>query len=332
MLHFPKVDKITPITIPLERFSDLGGVNIYVLGTGPITLIDTGPNFPGCYEYLKAGLKQSGYEPGDIERIIITHGHLDHFGLAASLRRDAGLPIPCFIHKEDVKRVVSKTYHKEIWRKYADHLMAMVGMPVEEVTKIREQFFSFDSLCDPIADVIPMEEGDRFKGDDFEIHLIHTPGHSPGACCLYEPRQKILFSGDHILKHITPNPIMEMDRNHLRNPYYQSLDAYLNSLDKLRNLDVRFVFPGHGEPLEDLSGVISTYRIHHQQRMDLVWNTLRKESRPLYHLIGDIFPSVGEDEIFLAISEILVHLEILVNHRRVELVDSGPPAMYRALE
>jgi glyoxylase-like metal-dependent hydrolase (beta-lactamase superfamily II) len=332
MWHFPKVDHITPITIPLEHFPDLGGVNVYVLGTGPITLIDTGPNFPGSYEYLKAGLKQSGYEAGDIERIMITHGHLDHFGLAASLRRDAGHSIPCFIHKEDVSRVISKTYHKEIWKEYSDQLMAMVGMPQGEVTKIKEQFFSFDSFCDPIADVIPMDEGDRFKGDEFEVRLIHTPGHSPGACCLYEPQQRILFSGDHILKHITPNPIMEIDRNRLRDPHYQSLGAYLNSLEKLTSLDARFVFPGHGEYIEDLPGVISTYRIHHRQRMDLVWNALRKESRPLYYLIGDVFPSVGENEIFLAISEILVHLEILVDHRRVELVDSGPPAMYRALE
>lgn len=332
MWHFPKVDNITPITIPLDRFPDLGGVNVYVLGTSPITLIDTGPNFPGCYEYFKAGLKQSGHEAGDIERIIITHGHLDHFGLAASIRRDAGHPIPCFIHAEDVSRVISKTYHAEMWGEYADHLMAMVGVPHGEVTKIKEQFFSFDSLCDPISDVIPVEEGDRFKGDDFEVRLIHTPGHSPGACCLYEPQQRILFSGDHILKHITPNPIMEIDRNHLRDPHYQSLGAYLNSLEKLTNLDVRFVFPGHGEYVEDLPGIISTYRVHHRQRMDLVWSALKKKSRPLYHLIGDVFPFVGEDEIFLAISEILVHLEMLADDRRAELVDSGPPAIYRALE
>jgi hypothetical protein len=105
----------------------------------------------------------------------------------------------------------------------------------------------------------------------------------------------------------------------------------MNSLATLNQLDVRFVFPGHGEYIEDLQGIISTYRVHDRQRMDLVWNALKKRTRPLYHLIDDVFPSVPEEDIFLAVSEILVHLELLINEGRAELADPGPPALYRAL-
>ena len=196
---------------------------------------------------------------------------------------------------------------------------------------MRKRFSLFRALADPLQNVSPMEEGDEFAGDDYHLKVIHTPGHSPGSCCLYESQQRILFSGDHIIKHITPNPLIEINRNYLRDFSYQSLKAYLNSLDKLIGLDVQFVFPGHGEYIKDLSGIISTYKLHHQERMDLVWDALKKQSRPIYHLIDDVFPFVPENDVFLAVSEIFVHLEILINEGRAELVDPGPPALYRAL-
>ena len=176
-----------------------------------------------------------------------------------------------------------------------------------------------------------MEDGHEFTGDGYHLKVIHTPGHSSGTCCLYESRQKVLFSGDHIIKHITPNPFIELKRQHLREPHYQSLKAYLHSLDELTGLDVRFVFPGHGEYIEDLPDIISTYRAHHRERMDLVWNALKRNSRPLYDLVDDVFAYVPEGHLFLAMSEIFVHLEILINEGRAELAETGPPALYRAL-
>jgi len=65
--------------------------------------------------------------------------------------------------------------------------------------------------------------------------------------------------------------------------------------------------------------------------MDLVWRALKKKSRPIYHLINDVFPFVPENDFFLAVSEVFVHLEILIDEGRAELADPGPPALYRAL-
>ena len=331
MRPFPDFDNIHSIAIPSTQLPDLGTVNVFVLGSGSITLIDTGFKSPGSYEYLKEQLKQQGHHLADIERIILTHGHLDHFGLAESIRKEVDYAIPCFIHAEDLWKVTLENYADEMWSEYADHLIAMVGLPSEEVLKIKEQFSSFHDMGDPIVDAISMEDGDVFEGEGYQIRVIHTPGHSPGSSCLYETRQSILFSGDHIIKHITPNPLIEINREHLRNPHYQSLKAYMDSLDKLRELDVQFVFPGHGEYIEDLPAIIDSLMVHHQQRMDLVWKALKKKSRPLYQLIEDVFPYVPEDDIFLAISEIMVHLDILMNDGRVEIVDPGPPLMCRAL-
>lgn len=327
---FPKATNIHAIAIPFPEPPDLITANVYAVGKGPITLIDTGPKIPGSFEFLRKKLRLTGFDLSDIERIIITHGHVDHFGLAVSIREAAGHPVECFIHTEDKWQVSSESFQEEMWSEEAENFMAMADMPQKEIEKIREHFSSFKDLCDPLDEVSTMEDGDEFVGDGYHLKVIHSPGHSPGACCLYESRQKILFSGDHIIKHITPNPLMEMKRNRLRDPHYQSLKAYMNSLDKLAGLDVRFVFPGHGEYIEDLPGIISSYKVHHRERMDLVWNALKKKSRPLYHLIDDVFPSVPENDVFLAVSEIFVHLEILVNEGRAELADPGPPPLYRA--
>ncbi len=329
---FPEVENIHAIAIPLPDYSNLITINLYAVGGGPVTLIDTGPKFPGALEFILEHLKLSGLDIKDIERIIITHGHMDHFGLAKSIREAVGSPVECFIHTEDKWRISSENFQEDMWSEEAKDLMAMACIPPKEVEKMRERFSFFKGLCDPLDNVSVMEEGDEFVGDGYHLRVIHTPGHSPGAICLYESRQKILFSGDHIIKHITPNPLMEIRRENLLDPNYQSLKAYMNSLDKLVGLDVRFIFPGHGEYIEDLPGITSVYKGHHRQRMDLIWSALKKKSRPLYYIIDDVFPHVPDGEVFLAISEILVHLEILIDEGRIELADPGPPALYRTLQ
>jgi len=176
-----------------------------------------------------------------------------------------------------------------------------------------------------------MEDGDEFFGDGYQLEVIHTPGHSPGSCCLYESQHKILFSGDSIIKHITPNPLVELKRSRLKNPAYQSLTAYLDSLDKIERLDVRWVFPGHGEYIDDLKGIIASYKSHHLQRKSQVHKALQVNGRSIFDLIGEIFPELPDNELFLAASDLWAHIEILINEDKAERIVPGPPALYRAL-
>ena len=328
---FPRLENIQAIPIPMPEPPELITANVYALGRGPITLIDTGPKIPGAMAFILKQLKFTGLDINDVERIIITHGHIDHFGLAVSFEETVGHSIPCFVHSQDRWRVSSDTFHQVMWSEEAEQFMAMAGIPPKEIEKVKGRSSSFRLLCDPLSEVSTMEDGDEFVGDGYHLRLIHTPGHSAGTCCLYESRQKILFSGDHIIKHITPNPFVEIKRHYLRDPHYQSLKAYLDSLDELTGLEARYVFPGHGEYIDDLPAIISTYRAHHRERMELVWNALKKKSRPLYDLTDEVFACVPEGHVFLAMSEIFVHLEILINEGRAALDDPGPPALYRAL-
>ncbi len=91
-----QVDGVQAVSIPLPGYSNLRTANIYIVGRGPVTLIDTGPKFPGAFEELRAGIEKAGFRLEEIERILLTHGHLDHFGdgLQPSAGREQTNPVP----------------------------------------------------------------------------------------------------------------------------------------------------------------------------------------------------------------------------------------------
>ncbi len=329
--QFPELEHIRAIAIPFPSVSKLITYNMFAVGRDPITLIDTGPKLPDAFELLEDKFDHAGLDIRNIERIILSHGHEDHFGLATRICQAVGHPVECFIHCEDAWMVSIENYEKSLWMEGFEDLRAFVGMPEEEMSKIIKRISFFRTLSDPIEQVSLMEDGDEFAGEDYRLKVIHTPGHSPGMCCLYEMNAKVLFSGDHLIKHITPNPIMAIRRQNLRDPNYKSLKAYRESLDKVARIDVRMCFPGHGEHIEDPDSIIAGYQEHHRQRMDLIWRVLNKKSVSIYHLVEDIFPMTPADDLFLAISEIIVHLEVMLDEGRIQFADKGPPALYQAI-
>ena len=328
---FPKVDNVHPIPIPLPPDTPLLTANVYAVGNGPITLIDTGPKFPGSLQFVRDQLQSAGFSFKDVERIIATHGHVDHTGLAAQIRAAAGDSVDIYIRRED-HWLISEEHHREhMWSEEAEQLTAWAGVPDEVVKGIRQRFRFFKELCDPVDRVSFLEDGDEFSANGQRLKIVHTPGHTAGSVCVYATEQRLLFSGDSIIKHITPNPLVDMKRFRAGNSAYRSLPTFLKSLDKISKLDVRYAFPGHGEYVDDVNGVISTYKSHHRQRLDLVWRALKKQARPVYQLIDDVFPVVPEGDVLLAVSEITVHLEVLVDQGRAQLVEPGPPARFSAL-
>jgi glyoxylase-like metal-dependent hydrolase (beta-lactamase superfamily II) len=325
---FPHSENIHVLTVPLPGFPDLICSNMYVLGKGPVTLIDAAPKFPGSFLAMERQLSDAGFTWKEVERIIITHGHIDHFGLVGQIRHAASRDIPCHVHADDLWRLSSEYLRSGMWSRDADSFAARAGIPAVTVERMKRRSHFFKNLCDPVDNALSMEEGDTFEGKGFELSVIHTPGHSPGCCCIYERHSRILFSGDHLLKHITPNPFHEVNRSRLRSPEYRSLKAYLASLDKLEHLDMSFAFPGHGDSIDDVKGLMEGYRRHHQERVESVQRALEGRSRSLHELMTDLFPGLVEAETFLAISEVLVHLELLEEDGKARLLDEGPPARY----
>ncbi len=328
-IQFPKIDGFIPIAIPFhEKSANLITANLYAVGKGPIILIDAGPKFPGTLDYLETQLKAAGFGFNDIEKILLTHGHVDHIGLVKSIRKAANRPIECFLHPDDRLKVSWESFQNNFWGKEEEDFLTRAGSPVNVRKKMQDRFSYFKGLADPLKDFSFLKDGDHFSNKDYDLTVIHTPGHSPGSCCFYESNRKILFTGDVIIKHITPNPFVELKKKFLNIPGYQALTIYLDSLEKLKALEPAFVFTGHGKPIKNLSNLIASYFKHYRQRSDLIEQVLKKKPGPIYPLLQDIYPNMPKGDLFLAVSDLFSHIEDLLSKGRVRMIEPGPPEQY----
>jgi glyoxylase-like metal-dependent hydrolase (beta-lactamase superfamily II) len=328
---FPEIENVTPIAIPFNEVPYLLTANLFALGQEEITLIDAGPLLPGVLDFIKDSFQREGLDFCKIKRVILTHGHMDHFGLAETLVKEIGHPVDVYIHPEDRWKISSEYLDNEIWYDELLLLQKLTDIPDEDFRIMAKGVRKYYSIATPIDDVKTMEDGDMFYGDGYSLQVVYTPGHSPGLCSLYEPDKNVLFCSDHIIKNITPKPILTLKRDTLIDKNFKSLEAYENSLKRVSELDVRYVFPGHGEWIEDMNPVINLYRKHYAQRKKLVWKAVNDKGLPLYHLVKDVFPNAEKGDLFIALSEIMSHLEVLLDVGLIEITDKGPPFIYRAV-
>jgi glyoxylase-like metal-dependent hydrolase (beta-lactamase superfamily II) len=163
-----------------------------------------------------------------------------------------------------------------------------------------------------------LKDGDTISIGDYLFECIETPGHSKGHICLYEPSKKILISGDHILVDITPNISLWSDE---RNP----LNEYLMSLDRVYNLDVELVLPGHKSIFRNHKERIRELKQHHQIRLNEVISILEKGRQNVFQIASqmtwdvnyrswDLFPSSQK---WFAFGEAMSHLKYLEEEGKV---------------
>jgi len=330
MKPYPEVENVYPLIRSMPGFPYLISANVYAIGKGPITLIDTGPKFSDSITILKKQLGAIGFDWNDIERILFTHAHVDHAGLAVKIMEAVGRPIECFIHAEDRWRILKGNQQEQIWNEETEKFCIRMNMPPKEIVKARKRFVGLRRLFDPLDSVSILEDGDVFQGDGYCLEVIHTPGHTSGGCCFYEPDYQILFSGDSVIKHITPIPLVTMKPGASKKSTYRSLYAFRESMERLRQRNVRYVFPGHGEYIDDFNALVDQYFRHHRRRMEMILSALVKGAMSIYELVRKIFPKIPGGNLFLAMVEIFAHIEMLISEKKVELTDPGPPELYHA--
>lgn len=310
-----------PITFPVPFM--VRSMNLYLFLAEPLTLLDTGPKTDAARQAIRATLKAQGVSAGDLKRIIVSHGHVDHFGLARELAEASGAPV--YIHPYDgYKALAGYSFIKEKLP-----LLQEAGVPEESLKELEGWSNKAEKLLDPLDEVRPLRENDQIAFDSFSLKVIHCPGHSQGHICLYNEERRELYGGDHILKDITPNPAIEPlpSRPGERS---RSLIQYLDSLQKVDRIDPRLIFPAHGAVVDSPRKRIADIRRHHHRRKERLQRLLNGRGTTAYDLGERLFGPPKEMDIFLVVSEVLAHLDLLLEEKKAVAQTKGGVIYYAA--
>lgn len=248
------------IIIPLPN-SPLKDLNSYVIKSADRNLIiDTGFNRNVCYEAMQEGLHDLDIDLSRTD-FMLTHMHSDHTGLVSRLSTDTS--------KVYISTIDSKVFNENIdWQAMLDYALQN-GFQLEELLQAAESHPGFKYSPKKIPEFTLLEDSSIIEIGNFRLKCILTPGHTEGHLCLYEEDKQIFFSGDHVLYDITP---------HIESWSYEinSLKNYIKSLDRVRDLPVKLVLPGHRNFFTDLKGRIDELKKHHDIRAKEVLEVLAK--------------------------------------------------------
>lgn len=198
----PRFMRIIPLSIPTPFY--VGDVNVYLVREEPITLIDAGPKTETATMVLRARLADHGIKFADIRRIVLTHAHEDHCGLAKRVR-DEAKDAEVFIHQWETGHLFGRLAHEE-----HRQLMLRSGVPDAVFEEMRALYENISLLTDSLADneLRPLQDEMELEFDGGALKVLHTPGHTPGSSSFLREADRTLICGDCVLKRITPNPIL----------------------------------------------------------------------------------------------------------------------------
>ena len=303
---------IYQLKVPIPD-NPLGHLNSYLLeGKNGWLMIDTGWYTPDAFSSLEVGLKGLGLTLEDIATIIVTHVHPDHFGLAGKIKQ-VSPRTELLTHRWESDLIESRYVKFSDLRDKMSAMLERHGVPplnrslLESASMPALQFVTV-TFPDQV-----LYGGEIISTGVYDLEVIWTPGHSPGHICLYEPRNKFLFSGDHILPSISPNVSYHVQSGD--NP----LGDYINALHKLQNLPVDKVLPAHEHIFNDLRGRIEQIDDHHSKRKGEIQRAIANEPHNSWEissqltwdvpgLVWEQFPPLHKRS---AVTETIAHLECM---------------------
>jgi glyoxylase-like metal-dependent hydrolase (beta-lactamase superfamily II) len=316
--------RVVRISVPTPFY--VGPVNVYLIAEEPVTIIDTGPKTKEAVDALRAGLRAAGFLISDIRRIVLTHPHEDHSGLARQVR-DEAKDAEVLVHEWE-------TGHRHSRLEYEEHLQLLVraGVPKEQIQVMRRLYDGVRQYADSLDDdhCTPLWDEAELQFETGSLRILHTPGHTPGSCSFLREADRTLIAGDCVLKRITPNPVLSPDP---LNPAkrFPSLAEYLVSLARLRSYHPTLVYGGHGDPVHDFEELFHRYLRAVQERQSQVIALVDKGGVTAWDVAQKMFPGADDVHRFLAVSEAVAHLDLAHSERKIALELKGPVEIYKPL-
>ena len=306
---FPNVYSLTlPLPFELETVN----VHLVKLKSGWL-LIDCGMETEPAFAALSEAMDALGVEWRQIRQIFLTHMHPDHMGLAKKLLELTGAEL--LMHEAEAHhlRLVAQSERRVPWM---DLVFRQAGVPETLQAKMERHFLQIRKNFHDLTPHRLLSGGEVIETAIGNLQVYWTPGHSPGHVCLYCPEKKLLFSGDQIIENITPNIAWH--------PEQDTLADYLDSLDRLRDLDVDLILPAHGEPFSGHRKWIAETIDHHRERCDQILSLVRDTPRTAHALVGELWQrELTPINHQFAVFEVMAHLEFMQRQGRVRTRDQN---------
>lgn len=302
------------LVLPLP-WPGLDRVNAYLLADeSGCTLVDAGMFLPdadsGGWDDVESAFAACGYKPSDVTRLVITHTHIDHYGMAGRFVEESGCEL--WAHETADKDIELYQHPEERIRRLRELLTdhGVSEHELDELTAFEDWRRFISKIVEPTTHVTGGESV-PVGGRDWEV--VYTPGHAENHICLWSASDRLLISGDHLLPTITPH--IDYERYGEKDP----LGDFLNSLATVEKLDPALVLPGHGGPFEEGAERARIIARHHDRRLGSILQVVRHEAHTAEEITQEIFGSTLLNfQKRLAMGEALAHIRYL--SRRGELV------------
>lgn len=310
-------DDIVQVRIPLPYRLNI--VNCYLLrGSGGWTLLDTGLNTAAARAQWKMAMSALNFAPKDIEKIVLTHMHPDHYGMAGWWQQSADSPMPVYMPEREIPQ--QQAFYRRDNTALYHQWMLDCGIDQATVDTVESALHSTRDLTQPHPsgqETLREETSVRLGARDFRA--IHAPGHSDGQLIFFQEAEKLMLCGDHVLMRITPNigswPHTAPD----------PLGRFLASLRELKALDVRLALPGHKWLVTDWRGRIEELIAHHLLRLEHTLEAIGGGGHTVFDIAARIFPidRLTPHEWRFAMAETLAHLNYLHHQGQVTCAKNG---------
>jgi glyoxylase-like metal-dependent hydrolase (beta-lactamase superfamily II) len=296
--------------------------NAWALKAGDgIILVDTGYADEGGTRQLEFALAQVGLGLPDVRLLVCTHAHSDHYGLAGPIIDAAGCELwihPAWEHVRGVAEDPEGALERRI------EVARQSGVPAVALERYRDarrgQGTGIARTVEPDRELVPGVEVETDAGA-WQVH--ETPGHAPSHVVLHEPESGMLLSGDHLLGRVS----LFFDHGHTPDPVAE----FLQSLDRVEELETGLCLAGHGRPFRGVRGKIAAFRDEVEEHLGRIRAALDGEPRTAFEVVPDL---VGRENLNAAtgvwgLQMALAYVEHLTLAGELVEVDGAEPRRWR---
>lgn len=315
-------------TMPVPTPFAVGRINCYLIEGSPLTLIDAGPRSEQSLAELDIHINDAGHRVEDVELIVVTHQHIDHIGLIKTVAGRSGAEVAAL--DTAVERLATFAESSDADDDLAVSLMLRHGVSQDIANALRGLSENYRSWGDQVDVTIPLAEGSHLELGDRKLKVLHRPGHSPSDTVFWDEERRMAFGGDHLLSHISSNPLISrpLDDSPGRT---RALVDYTASLLETQKMPIDLMLSGHGDPITDHAGLIDKRMASQLRRLEKIHGILAEEPRTAHAVAEQIWGNVAVTQAFLTLSEVIGHLDILMDDGRVAEREEGDQLIYEAI-